>query len=110
MAFPVSAPGASEKAAAPSAFSPYLDAVSHVLHPVAAPIAHTVNRFHGWKESWGLVQPGTVENVTKEVSSGFLFARGEGRRRRRRKAFTEELKGECGRNVDDSGPPCQLDV
>jgi mitochondrial import receptor subunit TOM40 len=72
MAFPVSAPGASEKAAAPSAFSPYLDAVSHVLHPVTAPIAHTVNRFHGWKESWGLVQPGTVENVTKEVSSGLL--------------------------------------
>ena len=76
MAFPVSAPGVSETAAAPSApsaFAPYLDAVSHVLHPVAAPIAHTVNRFHGWKESWGLVQPGTVENVTKEVSSGSPF-------------------------------------
>lgn len=67
MAFPVSAPVASDKPAAPSAFSPYLDAAASIFHPVAAPVANTYNKFHGWKESMGLQQPGTVENITKEV-------------------------------------------
>ena len=58
----------SEKPAAPSAFSPYLDAVASIFHPVAGPVMNTYGRFHGWKESMGLVQPGTVENLTKEVS------------------------------------------
>ena len=57
-----------EKAAAPTAFSPYLDAVANIFHPIATPLANTYSRFHGWKESMGLVQPGTVENLTKEVS------------------------------------------
>jgi mitochondrial import receptor subunit TOM40 len=57
-----------EKSGAPTAFAPYLDSVASIFHPVASPIASTVNRFHGWKENMGLVQPGTVENITKEVS------------------------------------------
>ena len=59
---------AGEKGAAPSAFSPYLDAVASLFHPMSGPVQNTYNRFHGWKESMGLVQPGTVENLTKEVS------------------------------------------
>jgi mitochondrial import receptor subunit TOM40 len=57
-----------EKSAAPTAFAPYLDAVASVLHPVATPVSNTVNKFHGWKENMGLIQPGTVENITREVS------------------------------------------
>jgi hypothetical protein len=53
---------------APSAFSPYLDTVASLFHPVAGPVYNSTARFHGWKESMGLVQPGTVENLTREVS------------------------------------------
>lgn len=66
-------PAPVEKPSAPSAFAPYLDAVAGLFHPVAGPVANTYNRFHGWKESMGLVNPGTVENVTKEVSRGSCF-------------------------------------
>ncbi|KAK1924955.1 putative mitochondrial import receptor subunit tom40 [Papiliotrema laurentii] len=73
MAFPVTAPApVAEKPAAPSAFSPYLDAVAGLFHPVASPVYNTYNRFHGWKESMGLVNPGTVENMTREVSQVHL--------------------------------------
>lgn len=57
-----------EKSDGPTAFAPYLDAVASVFHPIAGPVANTYSIFHGWKESMGLVQPGTVENLTKEVS------------------------------------------
>ena len=53
---------------APSAFSPYLETVASLFHPVAGPVYNSSARFHGWKESLGLVQPGTVENLTREVS------------------------------------------
>lgn len=58
----------SEKSSGPSAFSPHLDAVANLFHPVTGPVYNTYARFHGWKESMGLVQPGTVENLTREVS------------------------------------------
>ncbi|ORY28282.1 eukaryotic porin/Tom40 [Naematelia encephala] len=61
-----------EKASAPTAFAPYLDAVTNLFHPVSGPVLNTYARFHGWKESMGLVQPGTVENVSKEVSNVHL--------------------------------------
>lgn len=53
---------------APTAFAPYLDAVTSLFHPVAGPVYNASARFHGWKETMGLVQPGTVENLTREVS------------------------------------------
>lgn len=53
---------------APTAFAPYLDAVASLFHPVSGPVLNTARVFHGWKESMGLVQPGTVENLTKEIS------------------------------------------
>jgi mitochondrial import receptor subunit TOM40 len=62
----------SEKAPAPTAFAPYLGAVTNIFHPMAGPVMNTYARFHGWKESMGLVQPGTVENLTKEVSREYM--------------------------------------
>lgn len=56
---------------APTAFAPYLDSIAGIFHPVSGPILNTYGRFHGWKESMGLVQPGTVENLTKEVGRGY---------------------------------------
>lgn len=53
---------------APSVFAPYLDTLTSLVHPIAGPVYNTSARFHGWKESMGLVQPGTVENLTREVS------------------------------------------
>jgi mitochondrial import receptor subunit TOM40 len=52
---------------APPAVSAYVDALTNVFRPVTAPIANTYQRFHNYKESWGLTQPGTAENLTKEV-------------------------------------------
>ena len=60
--------GSNEKSAAPTAFAPYLDSIANMVHPVAGPVYNTYARFHGWKETMGLVQPGTVENLTKEVN------------------------------------------
>lgn len=60
-----------EKPAGPSAFTPYLDAVANVFHPVSGPVLNTYARFHGWKENMGLVQPGTVENLTRDVQREF---------------------------------------
>ncbi|RXK36220.1 mitochondrial import receptor subunit TOM40 [Tremella mesenterica] len=57
---------------APSPLSPYLDAVANIFHPVASPVLNSYNLFHGWKESMGLVQPGTAENLTKEVQQVHL--------------------------------------
>lgn len=57
-----------ENTPSPSVLAPYIDAVHGLVHPVSGPILNTANRFHGWKENMGLVQPGTVENLTKEVS------------------------------------------
>lgn len=65
----------SEKSAAPSALTPYLDSVANLFHPVAGPVYNTYARFHGWKESFGLVQPGTVENLTRDVSREDIFMR-----------------------------------
>lgn len=56
----------------PTAFAPYLDTVASLFHPVTGPVMNSTNRFHGWKESMGLVQPGTVENLTREISRGFI--------------------------------------
>lgn len=53
---------------APSVLAPYLDTLTSLFHPIAGPVYNTTARFHGWKESMGLVQPGTVENLTREVS------------------------------------------
>lgn len=60
----------SEKASvpAPTVFAPYLDALSNVFHPIAHPLINTNNKFNAWKESFGLVQPGTVEGLTREIS------------------------------------------
>lgn len=52
----------------PSVLAPYIDAVHNLVHPVSGPIVNTANNFHGWKERMGLVQPGTVEGLTKEIS------------------------------------------
>ncbi|WVQ78581.1 hypothetical protein IAT38_000667 [Cryptococcus sp. DSM 104549] len=62
----------SEKPAGPSAFTPYLDAVAGLFTPVSGPVLNTYGRFHGWKESMGLVQPGTVENMTRDVQQVHL--------------------------------------
>jgi hypothetical protein len=62
-----------EEKGAPSAFSPYLDSVASLFHPVAGPVLNTYNRFHGWQRNWGAFQPGTAENLTREVSSGSCF-------------------------------------
>ncbi|ORX33408.1 putative mitochondrial import receptor subunit tom40 [Kockovaella imperatae] len=61
-----------EKNPAPSAFTPYLDAVNGLFQPMTGPVMNTYNRFHGWKESMGLIQPGTVENLTREISQVHL--------------------------------------
>jgi mitochondrial import receptor subunit TOM40 len=68
---PVSVPSTSGPA--PSAFAPYLDAVTSIFHPVASPLVATNQRFHGWKESLGLSQPGTVEGLTREISRAYLL-------------------------------------
>lgn len=66
------APGAvPAPAAAPSGGSDYYNAFTSVFDPVSAPLADTMNRFHTWKENMGLIQPGTVENLTRPVSSEF---------------------------------------
>ena len=85
--------GISEKSPAPSAFTPYLDAVSSLFHPMTGPVMNTYNRFHGWKESMGLVQPGTVENLTKEVSREL-----------------DRLRGPHLADINDRGSPRQLGV
>ncbi|WVN86689.1 uncharacterized protein L203_101861 [Cryptococcus depauperatus CBS 7841] len=61
-----------EKPAGPSAFTPYLDTIANMFHPVSGPVYNTYARFHGWKESMGLVQPGTVENLAKDVQQVHL--------------------------------------
>ncbi|KAK4685337.1 hypothetical protein P7C73_g4814, partial [Tremellales sp. Uapishka_1] len=62
----------SEKLPTPPAIGPYLDAAASLFHPVTAPFANSVNKFHGWKESMGLIQPGTTENLTREVNQTLL--------------------------------------
>lgn len=52
---------------APSASSSYLDAFAALTHPVYRPIQSTYTRFEAWKEKFGLFQPGTTENMTREV-------------------------------------------
>ncbi|OCF45407.1 mitochondrial import receptor subunit TOM40 [Kwoniella heveanensis CBS 569] len=68
----VSAASGSEKPSGPTAFAPYLDTVANIFHPVAGPVMNTYGRFHGWKESMGLTQPGTVENLTRDVQQVHL--------------------------------------
>lgn len=58
-------------AAAPSSEPGYFNAFTSVFDPVSAPLADTMNRFHTWKENMGLIQPGTVENLTRPVTSEF---------------------------------------
>lgn len=43
--------------------------VTALFDPVSAPVATTFDRFHDWKEYMGLNQPGTVENLTRDVTS-----------------------------------------
>lgn len=50
----------------------YYNAFTGVFAPVSAPLADTMERFHTWKENMGLIQPGTVENLTRPVSSESL--------------------------------------
>lgn len=64
----------SEKYSAPgpTVIAPYLDAVSSIFHPIAHPLINTSNKFAAWKENFGLVQPGTVEALTREISRAYL--------------------------------------
>ena len=69
---PATVPSMDEKisaipAPAPSAFAPYLDAFHAVHRPLTSPLANTYTKFESWKESFGLFQPGTVENLTREI-------------------------------------------
>jgi mitochondrial import receptor subunit TOM40 len=48
--------------------SAIIDSFASLLHPVAQPLAATFNKFHNWKENMGLIQPGTVENLTRDVT------------------------------------------
>jgi hypothetical protein len=62
----------SEKVAVPphpsaSATASWLDAFASLTHPVYRPIASTYTSFETWKEKFGLFQPGTTENITREV-------------------------------------------
>lgn len=63
----------------PTVIAPYLDAVSSIFHPIAHPLINTNNRFAAWKESFGLVQPGTVEGLTREISRGLGDDKADGR-------------------------------
>lgn len=47
----------------------FLGGLGGLFEPVAAPLASTFQRFHNWKEYMGLSQPGTVENLTRDVTS-----------------------------------------
>lgn len=57
--------------------SGYLAALYSLVHPVAHPLVNTYTRFEAWKDSFGLYQPGTAENLTKEIKqthlTNFLF-------------------------------------
>jgi len=73
MATPYVVPGTAPAAAAAPADphkepSAILDTFSSLLHPVAQPLAATFEKFHNWKENMGLIQPGTVENLTRDVT------------------------------------------
>ncbi|TXT13671.1 hypothetical protein VHUM_01038 [Vanrija humicola] len=52
--------------------SPFTDFFTNLVHPVAAPLASTFERFHNFKEYYGLVQPGTVEGLTRDVSTTLM--------------------------------------
>lgn len=53
----------------------FLGGLGGIFEPVAAPLASTFERFHNWKEYMGLSQPGTVENLTRDVTSKCASAR-----------------------------------
>ncbi|KAI5452340.1 translocase of outer mitochondrial membrane [Naganishia albida] len=59
------------------ATSGYLSALYAFTHPIAHPLVNTYTRFEAWKDSFGLYQPGTAENLTKEIKqthlTNFLF-------------------------------------
>lgn len=59
------------------ATSGYLSALYALAHPIAHPLVNTYTRFEAWKDSFGLYQPGTAENLTKEIKqthlTNFLF-------------------------------------
>jgi mitochondrial import receptor subunit TOM40 len=59
------------------ATSGYLSALYTLTHPVTHPLVNTYTRFEKWKDSFGLYQPGTAENLTKEIKqthlTNFLF-------------------------------------
>ncbi|WOO81392.1 Mitochondrial import receptor subunit tom40 [Vanrija pseudolonga] len=69
---------ASEKLSAPAPHehahisSPYTDFFTNLVHPVAQPLAATFERFHNFKEYYGLVQPGTVEGLTRDVNNTLM--------------------------------------
>ena len=52
---------------APSAFTPYLDAIHSLHRPLTNPLVNTYSKFESWKSGFGLYQPGTVENLTREI-------------------------------------------
>lgn len=62
---------------AADATSGYLSALYALTHPIAHPLVNTYTRFEAWKDSFGLYQPGTAENLTKEIKqthlTNFLF-------------------------------------
>lgn len=70
------APASSHYNATPESSS-YLSTLYALTHPVTRPIASTYNRFDAWKTNMGLYQPGTVENLTREIKqthlTNFLF-------------------------------------
>ena len=51
----------------PPESSSYLSAIYQLTHPLTRPVANTYNRFESWKDSMGLYQPGTAENLTREI-------------------------------------------
>lgn len=54
---------------------PMLERFTRLLQPVSGPLASTFESFHNWKENMGLVQPGTVENLTRDVTRELEWGR-----------------------------------
>ena len=64
--FPVPSPSTLFKMASTSSSSPFISVVS--------PLANVYDRFSQWKIALGLSNPGTVENITKEVKCELRLA------------------------------------
>ena len=63
--FPVPSPSLSSKMTSTSSSSPFA--------PVVSPLTNVYDRFSQWRSALGLSNPGTVENLTKEVKCELQF-------------------------------------